>query len=120
MFMGNIPLSLTDSDVRTFASSYGSIAAFHLAKEPGTNISKGYAFFKYEDPSVAEDAAEGLNGITIGLNIIMCQLVSKGKGSSGPGGFLTYEQSAPTPSALGLPAPPPATKILVLQKMVQA
>jgi len=118
LFMGNIPLSLTDTDVRTFASSYGSIAAFHLAKEPGTNISKGYAFFKYEDPSVAEDAAEGLNGITIGLNLIICQLVSKGKSSGGPGGLLTYEQTAPTPASLGLSAPLPPTKVLVLQNMV--
>jgi len=118
IFMGNIPLSLTDLDVRAFASSYGAIAAFHLAKEPGTNISKGYAFFKYQDASVAEDAAEGLDGISIGMNVIICQLVSKGKNTGGPAGLLTYEHTAPTPASLGMTPQHPPSRVLVLQNMV--
>jgi len=120
VFIGNIPLSLTDDEVKAFVNSYGELKAFQLAKEPGTNISKGYGFFKYVDPNVTEDAVEGLNGISIGPNTIVVSLPSKGQ-PMGIAGWLTFGAAASStgvdPSILGLPQVP-ATRVLVLQNMV--
>ena len=46
--------------------AYGPLKAMHLVRDPGTSVSKGYAFFEYQNPAVTEAAIAGLNGLLLG------------------------------------------------------
>lgn len=66
MFIGGIPYTLTEDQVKGLLQSYGELAAFNLIKEPTSGMSKGFAFFEYVDNSVVDEACEGLHGMPVG------------------------------------------------------
>lgn len=73
LFLANLPTDLTDFQIREFVSTFGPVKSFSLARDLETNISKGYAFFAYADPSITDKACAGLNGIMLGGKEISCQ-----------------------------------------------
>lgn len=73
IFLGNLPTTLSDDEVKEFVSTFGALKAFSLVKDIETGESKGYAFFAYLDPTVTEAACKGLDGIQLGGKEISCQ-----------------------------------------------
>jgi splicing factor U2AF 65 kDa subunit len=65
VFIGGIPYSLTEDEVKVILQTHGRLAAFNMIKDAGTGTSKGFAFFEYADPSVVDDACKNLNGTVI-------------------------------------------------------
>lgn len=65
VFIGGIPYSLTEDEVKGILESCGRLAAFNLIKDATTGTSKGFAFFEYADPSVVDEACRNLNGTVI-------------------------------------------------------
>lgn len=62
VFIGGIPYSLNEDDVKVLLQTHGRLAAFNLIKDPNTGLSKGFAFFEYADPSIVDQACKTLNG----------------------------------------------------------
>lgn len=80
----NIPVYLTDEQVTELLAAFGTLKAFTLVVDRGTQqsrvstpgsspatlvsdtISKGIAFCEYADPSATDVAVEGLNGMELG------------------------------------------------------
>jgi RNA recognition motif-containing protein len=73
IFMGGLPPTITDGELREFVSTFGPLKGFNLVKDLVTGASKGYAFFSYRDLSVTEAAVKGLHGITLQGHVIQVQ-----------------------------------------------
>jgi len=78
IFIGNLPPALTEMEIKEFLSAYGELKAFHLVKDIGTGMPKGYAFFTYANAGVTDDACKGLNGIQLGDKKLVCQRANVG------------------------------------------
>jgi RNA recognition motif-containing protein len=59
LFVAKIPKTMVNADIRSLAESYGPVESVAIIKTPGTQISKGQAFIKFE---FKEDAEKCLNG----------------------------------------------------------
>lgn len=66
LFVGGLPYHLEDNQVIELLSAFGPLKSFHQVREPGSNMSKGYAFTEYENIANAEMAIKGLNGMPLG------------------------------------------------------
>ena len=64
IYMGNIPASMSDAEVRRMCESFGRLKSFNLVKDPAhPELNKGYAFFEFADERSAEKAIKALNGL---------------------------------------------------------
>lgn len=80
IFIGGIPSYLTDDQVLELLQSFGELKSFNLVKEPGTGVSKGFAFCEYVDGDVTDVACQGLNGMELGDRVLVVQRASQGTG----------------------------------------
>lgn len=98
MFIGGIPYSLTEDQVKALLQTYGVLSAFNLIKEPTTGLSKGFAFFEYTDGSVVEAACEALHGMVVGEKTLTVRRATHA-GAGAASGMATFA------SGLGRPNP---------------
>ncbi|KAJ6250670.1 RNA-binding motif protein [Anaeramoeba flamelloides] len=61
IFIGGIDERLTEGDIITVFSQYGTVIDIHLVKDKKTGKSKGYAFLAYEDQRSTILAVDNLN-----------------------------------------------------------
>ena len=67
IFIGGLHYHLQENQVLELLQAFGKVKSFHLVKnEPDSQLSKGYCFVEYADPSVTPIAIAGLNGMDIG------------------------------------------------------
>jgi splicing factor U2AF subunit len=76
IFVGGLPYNLADEQIMELLAAFGPIKQFHQVREPGSLTSKGYAFCEYLDPSVAEAAINGLNGLQLGEKTLSVRIAS--------------------------------------------
>jgi cold-inducible RNA-binding protein len=72
LFVGNIPHSTTEADLRSLFEPHGAIAQVSIVTERDTGRSRGFAFVEMTDSAEAEKAIAALNGKELGgraLNI---------------------------------------------------
>jgi RNA recognition motif-containing protein len=72
LFVGNIPHSTTEAELRTLFEPHGKIEQVSVVTDRETGRSRGLAFVEMADPSEAEKAIAALNGKELGgraLNI---------------------------------------------------
>src|ERR1700738_2279144 len=72
LFVGNIPHSTTEAELRTLFEPHGAIQQVSIVTERDTGRSRGFAFVEMTDSSEAEKAIAALNGTELGgraLNI---------------------------------------------------
>jgi len=112
IYIGGLPQTLTDDQVKELLQTYGPLRAFFMFKDFNTGLSRGYAFAEYRDPSVTQAAIRGLNGIKIGDRNIQVALHDPSLSSQ--------QQEPPNLVDLGLTAVPTQgeTKCLCLLQMV--
>jgi len=73
LFVGSLPLSMTASEVQALLSTFGELKAFSLVMTPQLQ-SRGFAFFRYRDPSRTLPAQQGLNGLEVMGHRLSCEL----------------------------------------------
>lgn len=73
LFVGSLPTSMTASEVQALLSSFGDLKSFNLVMTPQLQ-SRGFAFFRYRDPSRTLPAVQGLNGLEVMGNRLSCEL----------------------------------------------
>ena len=76
IYIGNLPLSLGEEQVRELLEAFGPLRAFQLVKDPMTGAPRGYGYCEYADPSVTNIAVEGLNNMPIGDKTLTVRLNS--------------------------------------------
>src|SRR5258707_8308723 len=72
LFVGNIPHTTTEADLRALFEPHGAIAQVSIVTERDTGRSLGFAFVEMTDSGEAERAIAALNGTELGgraLNI---------------------------------------------------
>jgi RNA recognition motif-containing protein len=87
IYVGNLPFSATDADLRDAFSPYGEIGTVNLIADKFTGESKGFGFVEMPSNSQADAAIKGLNGSALkGRNITVNQAKPRAERSSGGGG----------------------------------
>lgn len=76
IYLGGLPLSFMDHQVRKICETFGKLKFFNLVKDG--NISKGYCFFEYEDGDSADKAVKALNGLPIADKRLKCHPATLG------------------------------------------
>lgn len=67
LYMGGIPLTAKEHEVRNLVESFGQLKLFNLVKDPNNEeLNRGFCFFEYLDEKVTERALKGLNNIDMG------------------------------------------------------
>lgn len=135
IYLGGLPYSLAENDVRPFLEAFGPLKALCLMRDPGMTTTKGWGFCEYNDVGITVIACKALNGTALGDR----QLIMRPANNSGstPGASvllsgmsgtelatmtLASAATASNTTPLGVRAPvpvPAATNVLVLMNMVE-
>ncbi|MGB5736509.1 MAG: RNA-binding protein [Thiohalocapsa sp.] len=87
IYVGNLPYSVTDSDLRETFSQYGSVDQVNLITDKFSGDSKGFGFVEMNNNSEADAAIKALNGTDMkGRNITVNQAKPKSDRPSHGGG----------------------------------
>lgn len=62
VYVGNLPLGVTESSIEEIFSISGSVHAVKLIGKSALNVTSIYAFVEYDDPASAQTAIETFNG----------------------------------------------------------
>ena len=65
IYVGNLPFSCTEDDVRGLFGEYGEVESVHLVTDRDTGRPRGFGFVEMGD-SEADAAIEGLKGAELG------------------------------------------------------
>ncbi|CAN5535331.1 hypothetical protein BH11PSE7_BH11PSE7_11490 [soil metagenome] len=66
LYVGNLPYSFRDDDMRQAFSAFGSISSAKVMMERDTGRSKGFGFVEMGSDAEAQAAIKGMNGQNIG------------------------------------------------------
>jgi RNA recognition motif-containing protein len=62
LYVGNLPFQVTEDELRSAFSAYGSVASATVVIDRDTGRSRGFGFVEMTNPSEAQAAIRGLNG----------------------------------------------------------
>lgn len=78
IYVGNLPYSITDADLREAFSRFGEVSQVHLITDKFSGESKGFGFVEMDNNSQADAAIKALNGTDMkGRNITVNQAKPK-------------------------------------------
>ena len=66
LYVGNLPYSFRDEDMRSAFSAFGSITSAKVMMERDTGRSKGFGFVEMGSDAEAQAAIKGMNGHNMG------------------------------------------------------
>ncbi len=107
LFVGNLPFTVTEADLREHFAAVGPVAGVWLATDRETGRPRGFAFVEYEDRAHAEEAIRRFNnqplgGRNLAVNEARPQERSSGPAPYRPGGS-SYSARPPRPDSGGSP-----------------
>lgn len=97
LFIGNLSSDVTDDQLRTAFSQFGTCSSAKVARDPGAPKNHGYAFVSFRERGAAEAAIEGLDGQVLNNRPLRVDWAK------------TKTNAATRAAALGLPDPPSPT-----------
>ena len=87
LYVGNIPFSTTEEDLRDLFSKHGTVESVNVITDRETGRSRGFAFVEM-DPSAAEAAVQALNGTDMGgRSLRVNEAHERRPGGGGGGGY---------------------------------
>ena len=98
IFVGSLPFSLEENELREFFEEYGEVSSVKIISDKFTGRSKGFGFVEMPDDAQAQKAIDELNGAEVnGRTIVVNKSEEKkdgprrsgfsGGGNSGGGGY---------------------------------
>ena len=91
IYVGNLPYTATDADLRETFSQYGDVSSVQLITDKFTGESKGFGFVEMNSNAQADAAIKALNGTAMkGRNITVNQAKPKSERPSHGGGGRRY------------------------------
>ena len=90
LYVGNLPYSTTEDELRTLFGQAGTVASVAVIKDRDTGQSKGFAFVEMSNQVEAEKAISMFNGHSMGRRELKVSLArprdDRGGGGGGYGG----------------------------------
>jgi cold-inducible RNA-binding protein len=89
LYVGNLPYSTTEDELRNMFSEAGTVASVALIKDRDTGQSKGFAFVEMSNQVEAEKAISMFNGRSMGQREMKVSLARprEDRGGGGGGGY---------------------------------
>lgn len=95
MYVGNLPFSSTENDLRDLFSAHGVVTDVHLPVDRDSGRPRGFAFVTMDTPQAMTDAINALNGKDFGGRLLAINEARPreerpafgGGGGGGRGGF---------------------------------
>lgn len=117
IFFGGVPNQLTVEQIKELFVAFGPLKSFHLVKDAGQAVSKGFGFLEFNDANLTPVVCMAMNGFQIGDRTLTVK--TQGGAGAPPGGpgaqAASYPGAAPVGHALGARMP---TKVLRLLNMI--
>lgn len=76
LYLGGLPVSFNDEQIRKICETFGKLKFFNLVREGGQ--SKGYCFMEYEEHQCGEKAMKTLNNMPIANQKLKCHYANLG------------------------------------------
>lgn len=76
IYLGNLPKSMTEKQIKMLISNYGYPAYIVMGMSKDVGKFQGYAFITMETLEEAEAAVLGLNGMIFGGRELVCKMPS--------------------------------------------
>ena len=86
LYVGNLPYSTTEDELRSLFSQAGTVASVALIKDRDTGQSKGFAFVEMSNQVEAEKAISMFNGRSMGQREMKVSLARPRDDRGGGGG----------------------------------
>jgi RNA recognition motif-containing protein len=87
IYVGNLPFSTTESELRTLFERHGSVASVNVIMDRETGRPRGFAFVEMEDANSAATAIRALDGSQLeGRSIRVNEAQDRREGGGGGGG----------------------------------
>ncbi len=86
LYVGNLPYSTTEDELRNLFSQAGTVTSVALIKDRDTGQSKGFAFVEMSNQVEAEKAISMFNGRSMGQREMKVSLARPREERSGGGG----------------------------------
>jgi RNA recognition motif-containing protein len=86
VYVGNLPFSVTEDELRTAFEAHGAIASVNVIMDRETGRPRGFAFVEMEDSSGAENAIRALDGTDMGGRSLRVNEAQDKRGGGGGGG----------------------------------
>lgn len=81
LYVGNLPHSTTEADLRAFFEAHGAVDKVSIVNDRETGRSRGFGFVEMKDAAEADKAIAALNGAELGGRNLT---VNEAKPKSGP------------------------------------
>jgi RNA recognition motif-containing protein len=79
LYVGNLPYSVTDDDLKSAFSAYGTVTSANVIMDKMSGQSKGFGFVEMPNNSEADTAMKAMNGAALkGRNIKVNEAQPKG------------------------------------------
>lgn len=62
LYVGNLPLTATEGDLRTLFEQYGTVEQVSVITDRKTSLPRGFAFVEMTERSAADSATRALDG----------------------------------------------------------
>lgn len=66
VFVGGLPFSTTDDELRDFFAAHGAVASATVVRDRETGRSKGFGFVEFENDEEGRAAEKATNGTELG------------------------------------------------------
>jgi len=66
LYVGNLPFSVTESDLRSLFQSHGAVESVNVIMDRETGRARGFAFVEMQEASDAANAIRALDGTDMG------------------------------------------------------
>ena len=86
LYVGNLPFSVTESDLRSLFQSHGAVESVNVIMDRETGRARGFAFVEMQEASDAANAIRALDGTDMGGRSLRVNEAQDKRGGGG-GGF---------------------------------
>ncbi len=86
LYVGNLPFSVTEDELRSLFEPHGSIASVNVITDRDTGRARGFAFVEMDEASAADKAMSALDGTEMGGRSLKVNEAQDKRGGGGGGG----------------------------------
>jgi RNA recognition motif-containing protein len=87
IYIGNLPFSSTEDELRTVFERHGNVESVNVIMDRDTGRPRGFAFVEMDEASAADDAIRALDGSELGGRSIRVNEAQDRSGGGGGGGY---------------------------------
>jgi len=86
LYVGNLPFSTTEDELRAVFERHGSVASVNVITDRETGRPRGFAFVEMDEANAADEAQRALDGSELGGRSLRVNEAQDRRGGGGGGG----------------------------------